>query len=384
MKKTLSMILVSILGFGLCGCNIGNVSTDDVADYVSGIEPGQAVSLATNLLTLPAIQNLANAIMADSNLVATLTNAWADAQDDYVLPAASASPIPIVASIETMVRKEINNRKLSSLHSLDGEVLLVASYDNDTRTNSWLHVLDRGALIEVFRSSAETYGTGDRVGNHIYIPGEHKNGQVIRANISSRTVEKMPFRQPSEYGSRSVEGKCAYIPRGSGKVNELFDMSSGKRTGIVFDRLHGIVTGLVLRDGEWIASVIDGGIQSSAGWHIQCECPELALLGNDVLLFLKNGDVHLLDGKSIGRKIAATGIKPRRAVVGDGICFWITESPYQLWATNGRESKRIHDFGPRADGTLFSSSVSFSDGRLFVGLTIGKDNGFEIYKVTLK
>lgn len=86
MKKTLSMILVSLLGLCLCGCNIGSVSTDDVADYVSGIEPGQAVSLATNLLTLPAIQNLANAIMADPNLVATLTNAWNEVEGDFVTP----------------------------------------------------------------------------------------------------------------------------------------------------------------------------------------------------------------------------------------------------------------------------------------------------------
>lgn len=87
MKKFLMMILTALVGFGLCsGCNLGSVSTDDIADYVSGVEPGQAVSLATNLLALPAIQNLANAIMADSNLVATLTNAWNEVEGDYVTP----------------------------------------------------------------------------------------------------------------------------------------------------------------------------------------------------------------------------------------------------------------------------------------------------------
>lgn len=87
MKKFALMILTALIGLGLCtGCNLGSVSTDDVAGYVSGIQPEQAVSLATNLLALPAIQNLANAIMADSNLVAALTNAWADVEDDYTTP----------------------------------------------------------------------------------------------------------------------------------------------------------------------------------------------------------------------------------------------------------------------------------------------------------
>ncbi len=87
MKKILMMILSALVAFGLCsGCNLGSVSTDDVADYVSGVEPGQAVSMATNLLALPAVQNLANAIMADSNLVATLTNAWNEVEGDYVTP----------------------------------------------------------------------------------------------------------------------------------------------------------------------------------------------------------------------------------------------------------------------------------------------------------
>ena len=93
MKKFVWIILVSLIGLGLCtGCNLGSVSTDDVAGYVSGIQPEQAVSLATHLLALPAIQNLANAIMADSNLVATLTNAWAEVEGNYLTPDEVAAP----------------------------------------------------------------------------------------------------------------------------------------------------------------------------------------------------------------------------------------------------------------------------------------------------
>ena len=84
--KFVPPLLAALFGLVLCGCNLGSVSTDDVADYVSGIEPEQAVSLATNLLTLPEVQNLANAIMADSNLVATITNAWNEVEDQYTIP----------------------------------------------------------------------------------------------------------------------------------------------------------------------------------------------------------------------------------------------------------------------------------------------------------
>lgn len=86
MKKFLLMMLVSILALCLCGCNLGSAPTDDIADFVSGVDPQEAVTLATNLLAVPAIQDLANAIMADSNLVATLTSAWANVEGDYVTP----------------------------------------------------------------------------------------------------------------------------------------------------------------------------------------------------------------------------------------------------------------------------------------------------------
>lgn len=86
MKKFLLMMLVCFLGLGLWGCSLGSASTDDIADFVSGVDPQEAVTLATNLLAVPAIQDLANAIMADSNLVATLTSAWANVEGDYVTP----------------------------------------------------------------------------------------------------------------------------------------------------------------------------------------------------------------------------------------------------------------------------------------------------------
>ena len=111
--KFFPLLLAVLLGLGLCACNLGSVSTDDVADYVSGIEPGQAVSLATNLLTLPAVQDLANAIMADSNLVATLTNAWNDVEGDYVTPdeieddpAAPPASGDISAALQIMLRED--------------------------------------------------------------------------------------------------------------------------------------------------------------------------------------------------------------------------------------------------------------------------------------
>ncbi len=89
MKKFLLMIPAALLGLALVGCDsddVASVGNDQIGDFVSVLDAGQAVSLATNLLTLPAVQDLANAIMADSNLVATLTNAWEDVEADYTTP----------------------------------------------------------------------------------------------------------------------------------------------------------------------------------------------------------------------------------------------------------------------------------------------------------
>lgn len=94
MKKLAPVLLACLLGLGAGCSNLGGVSTDEVANYVSGISPSNAVSLATNLLGNPNVIALANGILANPDLVDALTNAWADVEDQYAVPGDGSTPEP--------------------------------------------------------------------------------------------------------------------------------------------------------------------------------------------------------------------------------------------------------------------------------------------------
>jgi hypothetical protein len=277
--------------------------------------------------------------------------------------------------------------KLSSVHALNRGAILVASYDSDSRSDAWLHVLlPSGEMKLVYDNvHAETYGHGDRVGEWIYLPAEDKDAPVIRVNVNTYNVEMMPHKQPHEYGARQVGGLCAYIPRGQGnKINQLYDMVKGVFTGQTFPALKGIVSGMVIKGDEVICSVIDYGIQSSRGWHINVGCPELATIGKDTIAFLRNGDIHKLDGAQLGYKIAATSIKPLRATTLRKIMYWVTMHPTTVWATDCSKARRIHHFGdkeenPNTQSSLFGTSIANDGESLIIGRSI-EGGGFEIWR----
>jgi hypothetical protein len=278
-----------------------------------------------------------------------------------------------------------NNWKASSIHALNG-ALLLAAYDNKSRTDSWLLKLVGTVATQIHKSGAETYGYGDPYFGRIYLPAEDKDAPAMSVGIASHDV-KPGARQPAEYGARQTEGYCCYIPRGSGKWNELWRVPDMTFTGIRFLQIGGIVSGLVRVDNDWIACCIDRGIQSSKGWHNGTHCTELAVINGTVLAFLRNGDVRHLNPKTgvLGKTIAKTGTKPMRAVLHEGLLYWITMGADEVWVTNGNRSKRVAQLGgkpdnPSANGSLFGTSICTTGDRIYTIRSMN-NNGIQVHEI---
>lgn len=296
--------------------------------------------------------------------------------------------IPSGVIVDLWVGERKTNWKVSSIHALDKGYALLACYDNSTRNDSWLLLIDSNGRATVkLKTEAETFGYGDRIGDWIYIPSEDKDGRIVRVNVKTLNIEQLPFKQPFQYGARQVDGMCSYIARGS-RNNTLYDMTTGKLTNITFSHSDDIISGMCKRDDEWIVCGLSGGIQSSKGWYIQDGCPEIINLNGSILAFLRNGDVRILDGNKLGSKIASTGCKPCRAVKVGRLVYWITWNTDQLWVTNGKKSKKLYDFGnpridPMSNGSLFGTSISESNGNIIVARSRGT-NGYDVYRIKVK
>jgi len=296
--------------------------------------------------------------------------------------------LPASASAQTISAQSRKHLAVCTVHSLAYGQLLLGTYDNDTRSNCWLdEVRPDGSLRNIMTSESETFGYGEAFGDLLYIPMETRSEPAIAVNRRAELV-RLPFAPPAEYCARIVKGEGCFIRRGNGHHNIMFSYVLGQPTGVAFPALNGMVSGLVKRDatGEWIAASIDKGIQSSLGWHIDAGCPEVIERNGEVLAFLRNGDVHTLDGANLGRKIVSTGMKPMRAVLAGGLVYWVTYRKTQLWVTDGRTANMLIDFGddyvdPMASGTLFGASITpYQDG-LAIAMSVNDKNGYEIHHV---
>jgi len=293
--------------------------------------------------------------------------------------------VPSSIDLELVAQVSRKNWKVSSVHALNDGAILLAVYDNASRKDAWLYVIKNdGSTAQILKTSAETYGYGDRVDDWIYVPAEHKNGHIVRVNVNSHSAEVLTLTQPQEYASRQIEGVAAYIPRGNSKSNILFDMTNGQVLPISFNGLDGIVTGIVKKDDEWILVGLDTKVQSSSGWQIQHPCTEAIELLGDVLIFARNGKVYKLDGDELGDEIADTGSKPRRAVKIGRLVYWVTGYPDQIWVTNGKKSRKLHDFentaiDPDKNGSGFNISISVDEDELIIARS-KDDNGYEVFR----
>ena len=295
--------------------------------------------------------------------------------------------IPKVKSATRIFQDTKKNIKVNSIQKASCG-LLVCTYDNDSRRNSWIVLLAGRDTRVIFSSSNETIGTPDLVDGWWIFPSESKKHEPLIL-VNDKTAEiKRGIKPLAEYATVCLDG---YIPYDAKPV-KLCDPSGAVVKE--FPGFNGIVSGIAKRGGDWILSIMDGanpGIASSKGWMISGQFPEVAVLNDKILGFAKNGEVYLLnkDNGKVEKTIAKTGSKAQRARVKDGLVYWTTADYDQLLVSNGKDSKKLQEWtdGDKPTGTtsgsLFNTSLTFDGNSVIVARSI-TNRGYEVWKVELK
>lgn len=262
---------------------------------------------------------------------------------------------------------------------------LVCTYNNSTRENSWIGLLSRGYRI-IHTSPNETMGTPALVDGWWVFPAESKRREAL-VHVNDKTGEvRRGIKALDEYAT--VCGEGGYIPY----ANPVRLCDPTGKVVRTWDNFNGIVSGIAKRGKEWVLAIMDGSAPGLAGndWKVSGAYPETAVLGDKLLGFTKGGDVQLISKGRIEKTIARTGAKAQRARVAGRLAFWTTANPDQLWVTNGRTSKMLHQWpeGDKPDGTssgsLFNTSLTVVDARTVVVARSVDNRGIELWKVDLK
>ena len=266
--------------------------------------------------------------------------------------------------------------------------LLVSTYDNDSRHNSWIVLVSGRDTRVIFSSQNETIGTPDLVDGWWVFPSESKKLEPL-VLVNDKTAEiKRGVKPIAEYATVCLEG---YIPYDAKPV-KLCD-----RSGAIvkeFPGFNGIVSGISKRNKDWIMAIMDGanpGIASSKGWIISGQFPEVSVFNDKIYAFSKDGDVFSLnkDNGKIEKTVVKTGSKAQRARVKDGLIYWTTADYDQLWVSNGKDSRKLYEWtdGDKPTGTtsgsLFNTSLTF-DGSSVIVVRSVTNRGYEIWKVELR
>lgn len=299
-------------------------------------------------------------------------------------PTEPVSSLPIVKSTTRLFVNTKKNIKVNSIQKASCG-LLVSTYDNDSRKNSWIVLIQAGVSKTIFSSPNETIGTPALVDGWWVFPAESKKLEPL-VLINDKTAEiKRGIKPLAEYATVCLDGFIPYA-----NPVRLCD-PSGKVINS-FQDFNGIVSGIAKKNENWILAIMDGsspGIASTKGWKIAGQYPEVAVMNGSVIGFAKNGEVHLLnENGKIEKTITKTGSKAQRARVKDGLVFWTTADYDQLWVSNGNDSKMLHQWkdGDKPDGTssgsLFNTSLTFDGKAVIVARSVTK-NGYEIWKVEL-
>lgn len=294
--------------------------------------------------------------------------------------------LPSVKNVQIMFQDTKKNIKVNSIQKASCG-LLVCTYDNDSRKNSWI-VLLKGRDTRVIHSSPnETIGTPDLVDGWWVFPSESKKLEPLIL-VNDKTAEvKKGIKPLAEYATVCLDG---YIPYAN--PVRLCDPS-----GTVikdFQNFNGIVSGIAKRGGDWILSIMDGsapGIASTKGWKTAGEYPEVAVLDDTILGFTKHGDVHRLnkDNGKVEKIVVMTERKAQRARIKNRLVYWVTADYDSLWCYNGKDSKKLHEWtdGDKPTGTtsgsLFNTSLTFDGDDIIVARSV-TNKGYEVYKVELK
>lgn len=292
-------------------------------------------------------------------------------------------------SIKDNVRIYTNttaDHKISAVQQTKAGIL-VMSYHNKTRKNSWVSLLKSdGTLKTLHSSSNETYGTPGLYEGYWMIPAEtDKKDPILKVSNTDASID-YGYKAIAEYATRCVDGYIAYgspvrLCDPSGKIIHQFDES----------KFNGIVSGMARRGSEWILSIMDGsapGIASTKGWVMPGAYPEVAVLNNQILAFAKNGKVIVVENGNTVKTIGNSGSKAQRACVYDNFCFWSTADYDQLWVTDGSKIKLLTEYksGDSSNGTtsgsLFNTSISIQNNTIVYGRSV-TNKGYEIYRMVI-
>lgn len=306
--------------------------------------------------------------------------------------------MPSKANVNLIADVKEGDHRVSQLMMLkDG--LLVCVYNNKTRHNSYLYKVNKdGSGIRCVHNSntketiGMSYDTVKYNGTKVYVlPSEEsaKNG-ILFVEYNTGNVGTLPFRAPYQYSEVAVGGVAYFASRGNGG---FFDVINGIQLSKKLSPVPGIVFGMVEDDGDYICACDDGGLLTTDGWNIGEMISDVNYAGNKMLAFLREGKVRVIKKKKLSSEICNTKTKPRRSVQdkANGLCYWTTHGPQQLWVTNGSKAKKLADFGgdvvadAAKEGSCFSSAVAFDDYEtLFVATTREKNSGWRLYKVDIK
>lgn len=306
--------------------------------------------------------------------------------------------MPSKAKVNLIAEVKESQHRVSQLMMLkDG--LLLCVYNNKTRHNSYLYKINKdGSGLRCIHNSntketiGMSYDTVKYNGTKVYVlPSEEsaKNG-ILFVDYNTGNVGTLPFRAPYQYSEVALGGVAYFASRGNGG---FFDCINGTKLNMQLSPIPGIVFGMVEDDGDYVCACDDGGLISSAGWVIGDFTSDVNFAGKRMLAFLREGKVRLVKGKKLSSEICHTNVKPRRSVQdkANSLCYWTTHGPQQLWVTNGKDAKKLADFGGDVvqeawkEGSCFSSAVAFDDVEtLFVATTIEKNSGWRLYKVDIK
>jgi len=306
--------------------------------------------------------------------------------------------MPSKAKVNLLAEVRESDHRVSQLMMLkDG--LLVCVYNNKSRHNSYLYKVNKdGSGIRCVHNSntketiGMSYNTVKYNGTKVYVlPSEEsaKNG-ILFVDYNTGNVGTLPFRAPYQYSEVALNGIAYFSGKGKGG---FYDVINGQQLNKQLNPVPGIVFGMIEDDGNYLCACDDGGLLTSDGWNIGEMVSDINWAGNRMLAFLRMGKVRVIKGKKLSSEICNTNTKPRRSVQdkANSLCYWTTHGPQQLWVTNGKNAKKLADFGgdvisnPAGEGSAFSSAVAFDDSdTLFVATTIEKSSGWRLYKVDIK
>lgn len=326
---------------------------------------------------------------------------------------------PMVLSVEKIAEKTQKDMRASQIMILKNKVAICA-YNNASRHNAYVYTVDMNGDHEVTLAHEdahrETIGYSKKTvkltdGTKAFILPSEDGQKYPILYIDYKTGEVGSLGEsknaPGEYSVVAIKGVAYFAdPRGDETIHNFYDVVDSTTEKLEVDLPHkaGIVFGMVKHENNYICACDQDanggdegpyyGLMSTQGWTVEGSIPEVCFAGKKLIAFYRDGTVKTVDPDTgeVLKKIGNTKHKARRACndPNTDFCYWVTHGPQQLWVTNGKKCKKLHNFGgdkvenAAEEGSAFSSAVALKDSdEIYVVVTKKGNNGWELYKVKL-